>query len=71
MTDDSIMPTGPYKGRVLSDVPDEHLLEIVDECCEELRAYIDDNMDAILVNIERAEKDPLNYKPKNYDYEDF
>ena len=72
ITDDSLMPEGPYKGRVLSQVPDKHLLEIKDECCPELREYILENMDAILFNIKREEEDPLNYKPKNfYDEQNF
>ena len=66
MDDDSIMPIGPYRGRPLKDVPDQHLLDIYKGCCPELREYIYDNMDAILVNIKRAEENPLNYKPKNF-----
>lgn len=70
MNDDSLMPIGPYRGKPLKDVPDQHLLDIEKDCCPELKEYIQDNMDAILLNIAREESDPLNYNPKKHFYDE-
>lgn len=49
--DDTIMETGPYKGRELQDVPAEYFLRINGKTSEEMQQYIDDNMDVFKFEI--------------------
>ena len=51
MDDNSIMPFGKYKGEKMANVPASYLLWIYDEpfCTGELKKYIKENMDAILI----------------------
>lgn len=53
MNDQSIMPFGFHKGKKLEDVPDEYLLWLWDrgQIFGELKAYIEDNLEAIKLNI--------------------
>ena len=48
-TDDTIMPTGKYKGEKLANVPADYLIYIYDNGCwdGDLKRYILDNMDAL------------------------
>ena len=64
------MPSGPWKGLRLENVPDRHLLEVRYECCPELREYIEENLDAILFNIKQEEENPLNYNPNKNFYDE-
>lgn len=53
MNDESIMPFGKHKGEKLANVPAKYLLWLYDTGCnsgtshEELKAYIEDNMDVL------------------------
>lgn len=49
MNDDSIMPSGKFKGRRLEDVPAWHLLWLWDNNfgTKELRDYIKDNLEVL------------------------
>ena len=56
LTDESLMPYGPYQNWKLANVPGPYLLMIYEEgCSEEVREYIDENMDAIILEKERPE----------------
>lgn len=52
MNDDSIMPFGIHQGKRLADVPDKYLLWLYEnkKCFGDLKAYIEDNLDAIKQN---------------------
>lgn len=49
MTDESILTFGMHKGKRLIDVPASYLIWLYEEnkCGSELRAYIEDNMQAL------------------------
>jgi len=55
MDDNSIMPFGQFKGRKLKDVPDAYLLWLStrDDLNKDLRDYLEDNEDVLLVNVQR------------------
>lgn len=55
LTDESIMPFGKHKGQRLADVPDGYLMFIYDnyQLHPNLKTYIEENIEAIKVNIKR------------------
>lgn len=55
MDDNSIMPFGKHKGKILKDVPDEYLLYIYEEDIAkgDLKEYIIDNLNAIKHNLKK------------------
>jgi len=55
-TDDTIIDFGIHKGKPLSEVPDQYLLELYQtgKAFGDLKAYIIDNLEAIRANIERT-----------------
>jgi uncharacterized protein (DUF3820 family) len=56
LTDDSPMPFGKYQGTRMIDVPDKYLLHLHEtgKYNAQVQAYIEDNLDAIKANAERA-----------------
>lgn len=63
MDDNSIMPYGKYKGEKMINVPSDYLLWLYEnnKCSDEVRHYIEENMDVISVEIKRNK----NYYEKN------
>lgn len=55
LTDESLMPWGKYKGTKMAYVPADYLMWLYDnnKCSGEVKAYIEDNMDVIEVEIKR------------------
>jgi len=49
LTDESLMPFGKYQGKPMEDVPADYLMWLYDneKCSEQVKAYIEDNMDVI------------------------
>lgn len=58
MDDNSLMPTGSYKNVKLIDVPADYLLKIYKEKKEskELQDYIEENLDALKIEIKNNAK---------------
>lgn len=59
LNDRSKMPFGKHKGKMLGSIPDEYLLwlhgELEIKCspfCKPLKAYLDENLEAIKANID-------------------
>lgn len=57
MDDNSIMPFGKYKGKKLSDIPDDYFLWLhgvgINPKYYELEEYIEENLDAFKANVNR------------------
>lgn len=53
-----ILQFGPYKGEDIEDVPDKYLLHLYEQgkTYGKLKAYLDDNIDAIRHNIAEARR---------------
>ena len=53
MNDDTLMPFGKYKGYKLIDVPADYLLYLYEQgnLQEDLKEYIEDNMNVLLKEI--------------------
>lgn len=49
LNDNSPMPNGKYKGILMANVPDEHLLWIYEnnKCRDDVREYIEDNLQVL------------------------
>ena len=58
LNDDSLMPWGKYKGVKMANVPAEYLrwLHENNKCSGDVKAYIEDNLDVIEVEIKRKQK---------------
>lgn len=58
LNDDSLMPWGKYKGVKMANVPAEYLRWLYDnnKCNGAVKAYIEDNLDVIEVEIKRKQK---------------
>lgn len=59
LTDNCLMPFGQYKGQKLANVPAGYLLHIRDnfQIFDNLKAYIDENRDALELEKKRADKE--------------
>jgi uncharacterized protein (DUF3820 family) len=55
MTDESLFPFGEYKGQKLANVPGSFLfwLYMNNKCYDDLKDYIEDNLDVIKTEINR------------------
>lgn len=55
LDDDSKMPYGKYKGEKMENVPAGYLLWLYEnnKCGEDVKQYIEDNIDVIKVEIQR------------------
>jgi uncharacterized protein (DUF3820 family) len=67
LDDNSLMPIGMYKGKPLKEVPDSHLLWIWKTYKRTpnltlLLAYIQDNLDAIQLNVGREKDNTPKYE---------
>ena len=58
LNDNSPMPYGKYKGKLMENVPASYLMWLYDEgkCNEEVRDYIKDNLDVLKEEIKRENK---------------
>lgn len=58
LIDQSKMPFGKYKGKILAEVPDDYLVYLYDNGLEpgDLRMYIEDSVPAIKNSIGRKNK---------------
>jgi uncharacterized protein (DUF3820 family) len=56
MTDNSIMPFGKHQGEKLANVPAKYLLWLYKEnkCYGELKKYIEENMEVLKTEVEKA-----------------
>jgi uncharacterized protein (DUF3820 family) len=61
MTDSDRMPWGKYQGEKMANVPPEYLLWLLNEnkCSGEVKAYIIENKDILLEEIELKKKGKL------------
>jgi len=64
LTDDSLMPTGKYKGDKMETVQAWYLLWLYDQnmCPQNVKDYIDDNRQVL----EKQNDDESKYKHKKY-----
>lgn len=58
LTDESLMPFGKHKGEKLANVPPDYLIWLYDnnKCFDDLRKYIESNMDVLKAEIEQKKK---------------
>lgn len=58
LNDDSLMPWGKYKGTKMANVPADYLQWLYDndKCSGNVKAYIEDNLDVIELEIKRKQK---------------
>lgn len=58
LNDNSPMPWGKYKGEKMANVPADYLMWLHDnnKCSGAVRAYIEDNLDVIEIEIKRKKK---------------
>lgn len=55
LTDQSPMPFGEHKGKLMEDVPAEYLIWLINngKLTPEVREYIEDNMDVLQAEVKR------------------
>lgn len=58
LTDESPMPYGIHEGKLMEEVPDKYLLWLLEnkKASPPVKAYIEENLDAIKENIARQER---------------
>jgi uncharacterized protein (DUF3820 family) len=56
MNDSTIYPKGKHKGKALANIPAKFLLKLYrkNEVSEDLKNYIEDNMDVLKQEVERG-----------------
>lgn len=67
LSDESLMPFGQYKGKEMANVPASYLIWIYDnnKCTPEVANYIEDNMDALKLEIKQQESNKKNWNTYN------
>jgi len=55
LTDNSLMPFGVYKGEKMANVPAKYLMWLYDnnKCNQPVKEYIEENMDAIELELKK------------------
>ncbi|NDV94841.1 hypothetical protein D0T84_07905 [Dysgonomonas sp. 521] len=67
LSDESLMPFGKYKGKEMANVPASYLIWIYDnnKCTPDVANYIEDNMDALKLEIKQQESNKKNWNAYN------
>lgn len=62
LTDESLMPSGKWKGTKMTNIPADYLMYVYDNdmCNRQVREYIESNLDVIKEEIKRENKNRNN-----------